>query len=784
MTTDEGSILAKTVAPAPNGSAILANHQPDPVKAAESSTPKLVDSATSLELASNKEPAAESSLPVEPALEAALPALPTVHPTTAALVSGCKQEADAEVKLNAQLGEENICEYDKVPAPQSALIGVLLGLACSLVGFAMLAFALVITRQPEEVVDASSPCESDMCQEALHFLTVSGDMTVNPCHDFYRYVCHRWTDNGSFIGDVMADFYALLDGILTPGYLPYPDVYGSHVFFHTYRACLGFMNTSEENASPVLPRLQKYAASLQHLPPSKLVTAIAALSGTAGIDVLFGVGLQFYGNRTYPALTSGRSLRKKFEGLPNFTSYLEAAVALMTTETPAKSLVADLLELDDAVDAAFRNDTDTRLLNISSIPELIQDTGASTWSSLFQQYAGALDTEEFLWTGPTQMKRIMEMIGKETTSSTVQVYLALQVAADVLSLYFKSRSSAGSTQLETRKTCLVAACRVSSHACSYQISRFLGLPPIAEGDAQALYDAVINAFSKNRGLVSWIDNPRWAAVVDIFRNTTVTLVHRLVRQLNNRSTKVYPNRIQSSDDFLDEYLTLIEAHKAASMAYPLPVDLAALAERQMEGVLVLNEPLKSVVVSGALLSAPVLYSATMPREFNFGTMGAMLARELAHVITPASSKDWWDRRSQEAFAESTKCLHGLHSTLEGSASGWDVATASNLFAWTMAARTAMDALLSGEGSLGSQIEGEPSNSKWPETSREETRDAMRTFFRRFCLLSCGRDEPRLSARSRCVIPLVGMAEFSEAFDCPLGSTMNPNASCALRFRDS
>ncbi|KAL1442050.1 hypothetical protein MTO96_008058 [Rhipicephalus appendiculatus] len=50
----------------------------------------------------------------------------------------------------------------------------------------------------------------------------------------------------------------------------------------------------------------------------------------------------------------------------------------------------------------------------------------------------------------------------------------------------------------------------------------------------------------------------------------------------------------------------------------------------------------------------------MPTEFNFGTIGSLLAREISHVITPASSKEWWDERSQQGFREHTDCLRKLH----------------------------------------------------------------------------------------------------------------------------
>ncbi|KAH7962741.1 hypothetical protein HPB52_017741 [Rhipicephalus sanguineus] len=604
------------------------------------------------------------------------------------------------LRFKDHVNEKDQGGYEMAPARPGAIAGVVIGLSCSLVGFAVLAFAMAFSRHAEQFADDSLVCDTEQCHE-----------------------------NGSFLGDSMEDFYSLLDSIITPGELPYPDIYGTHVFFHTYRACTRFMNSSQDTAAltSVIPRLQKHASSLHNLSQRDLVAAIAALSAVSGIDVLFGIGLGLRNKSVYPAIRGGRSIRQAFEGLPDFESHLEAALAAMVAKAPSKELVADVLKLDDVVNAAFENDSDTRLLNLSAITETALQLGPTDWSFLFQKYLRWSHTERFFWTGRNQAESILKVIGSNATSETVRAYLSLQVAAEVLALYFKSiLSSADASQPETRKTCLKAACRVSSHACSYQISRLLGLPPIAEADTQVLLDAVVDAFSEKQGLVPWIDSHRWVNLMAMFRNTTVTLPHRLVRPLSDRYTPVYPNISQWSGDFLDEHLTLMADHEAASVSYPLPADMEVLAERQLEGAFAFNEVLKSVVLSGALISAPVLYSATMPTSF------------------------------------------------DGETSGWNVATASKLFAWTMAARISLDGLLSGAGGIG----GPPlPGSKQPPTSP----DAIRTFLRRFCLLSCGHDEAHLSARSLCMIPLMGMPEFADAFRCPRGTVMNPNDSCALRF---
>ncbi|KAL1474965.1 hypothetical protein MTO96_037638 [Rhipicephalus appendiculatus] len=593
MTTDEGSILAKTVEPPANRSSILRKHSGS-VKSRKSMKPRIERSTSHLELASDKEPAPKTTTCGAPSVNFATSAPRPVDAVMSGLTSGPQESTGIGDKSKQQLHDEDQGGYETAPARPGATAGVVIGLFGSLVGFVVLAFAMAYSRQAEEISDDSVACSTDQCHEALKLLDAAGNLTVDPCHDFYEYVCHRWTQNGSFLGDIMDDFYSLLDSIIMPGELPYPDVYGTHIFFHTYRACTSFMNTSEDTAAltSVLPRLQKHANSLHTLSERDLVTAIATLSAPSGVAARLGkLSMAFLISKV-----TWRQLSLRWLIRP-----------------PSKELVTDILKLDDIVNAAFENDSDARLLNLSAITDTALQLRPSDWSSLFQKYLRWSHIDRFFWTGRNQAESILKIMGSNATTETVRAYLSLQVAAEVLALYFKSRlSSADTSQPETRKTCLKAACRVSSHACSYQISRLLGLPPIAEADTQALLDAVVDAFSTKQGFIPWIDSYRWVTLMATFKNTTVTLPHRLVRPLSDRNTPVYPNISQWSGDFLDEHLTLMADHEAASVSYPLPVDMEVLAERQLDGAFAFNELLNSVVLSGALISPPVLYSATMP----------------------------------------------------------------------------------------------------------------------------------------------------------------------------
>ncbi|KAL1442022.1 hypothetical protein MTO96_008031 [Rhipicephalus appendiculatus] len=163
------------------------------------------------------------------------------------------------------------------------------------------------------------------------------------------------------------------------------------------------------------------------------------------------------------------------------------------------------------------------------------------------------------------------------------------------------------------------------------------------------------------------------------------------------------------------------------------------------------------------------YSSSVPIELNLGTLGALMANALVLASTPAESGRW-NATARSKFKQATMCIFNAHSKMNNSTAEWDDTMASTLFAWSLSVQLALGSLLAIQQRRA--LMGDSSH----------TKAAQRTLMRRFCLLSCGTaaqesDEVALAARSRCLVPLVGLSEFAEAFTCPVGTAMNPIVSC-------
>ncbi|XP_065299975.1 uncharacterized protein [Dermacentor albipictus] len=149
-------------------------------------------------------------------------------------------------------------------------------------------------------------------------------------------------------------------------------------------------------------------------------------------------------------------------------------------------------------------------------------------------------------------------------------------------------------------------------------------------------------------------------------------------------------------------------------------------------------------------------------------MGVLMAKTLVLARTPEENGSFWNTATRRKFKQGTRCIFNAHSKMVNvSAAEWDETRASTLFAWSLSVQLA----------LGSWLAVHHQRALMGDISQKKA--AQRTLMRRFCLLSCGAAEEseQMAARARCLVPLVGLYEFAEAFGRPKGSAMNPTVSC-------
>ncbi|CAN7983380.1 unnamed protein product [Ixodes hexagonus] len=187
-----------------------------------------------------------------------------------------------------------------------------------------------------------------------------------------------------------------------------------------------------------------------------------------------------------------------------------------------------------------------------------------------------------------------------------------------------------------------------------------------------------------------------------------------------------------------------------------------------------------VVVSAAILQPP-LFFVDGPAAYNYGTLGHIFGHEVMHAFDVRGIDiddqglvgDWMTPSARKEYESRTLCLRDDHVRVLYRRSGLlnDTLDSENL-ADFVGATTAYKAYESVSARRREAVSGLPYR---PD----------QLFFLSYCLKWCEHREANLSSPryapgfSRCTVPLRHMKEFSDSFNCPAGSTMNPRKKCSF-----
>ncbi|XP_064476796.1 neprilysin-like [Ornithodoros turicata] len=194
-----------------------------------------------------------------------------------------------------------------------------------------------------------------------------------------------------------------------------------------------------------------------------------------------------------------------------------------------------------------------------------------------------------------------------------------------------------------------------------------------------------------------------------------------------------------------------------------------------------------IVIPAGLMFSP-FYVIGGRDSLNYGGLGHIVGHEIMHVFDPEHGLldetglivDWYSDYSKAKFHENTECLKQMYNNASGnnettlgeSALSENFADCAGLL---QAYRTFREALAKPLDPATMAL----SSGTIKVFSEEQL------FFLSSCYKWCGWDgfsSPNYSPLSlRCNVPLMNMPEFSEAFHCAPGSVMNPSLKCTTIF---
>ncbi|KAK8780563.1 hypothetical protein V5799_018096 [Amblyomma americanum] len=651
-----------------------------------------------------------------------------------------------------------LTEANVVPPVVACSLAALVSLLCLLL-------LAVLWAGPQPLLER---CASVDCRQARSFLEGLMDASVNPCKDFFRHTCRRWiTDHFSGANfsvqatrDMLSSLkWALLDSADE-------DLMARPVRF--YRACSAFPTlTPVVTPSILVERFRNDTSVLTMTNAAAVVRRVIQLSLLRRVSTLFTVALVDYRGNASLYLSRARSLSQKLNSLrhgPSLVEFLTEIVqatlpfAPQTPNKDTKATVVALLDFDDVVSFNQSTTGGTEALSALDIDHLSTLMGGEDWTDIVNSVTSA----------SVQLTKASTVMceGFESIKSTLE-YFRENFALGLLYIFFHILMEAGQFHYlkrfsferpnELERACLSAIQDVLPPLWSRLFNNLTHSALSEPSRVEAIFNSVRTLSSQRPPMqgMSAADRKRALSAlrsVELFEhNTSLSLLPHAVDSLNMSET-------QFKNDFPSLYISVKAAEAARRLADPPSFKDVVSGPFLLSPRVVYSEALNAVVLPAALRRPPVTYSTRVPIEFDVGTLGVLLAQAVFRAGLPSTDSDsaqqWFDGnvgkfiRCAEESAQSV-----LRSTLRT----LPPQHALELFSLTRAVKIAYAVMKEDYEALSSR-----------RGYQEAWAMAQRTFFRRFCLLTCSSDvgnEGVIESRLRCMVPLLNMVEFSGAFEC-------------------
>jgi predicted metalloendopeptidase len=204
-----------------------------------------------------------------------------------------------------------------------------------------------------------------------------------------------------------------------------------------------------------------------------------------------------------------------------------------------------------------------------------------------------------------------------------------------------------------------------------------------------------------------------------------------------------------------------------------------------------------IVIPAAIMDVPFFSARTLPYAARLAKLGAVLGHELWHTIDKSGSEydasgnlqNWQSDTARAGFAVRVDCIAEQYSAMTVDNShmlNGDLVVAE--------AMADLNGLLQAYETLTDFVDrGDDESDLEDKLVRDAYNDLtpQQVFFVKFAQLwtavtspayelALSRTDPHPSARDRLVGTLRNMQGFADAFDCPVGSAMNPEAKCSMR----
>lgn len=628
-------------------------------------------------------------------------------------------------------------------------------------------------------------CASAACTKALTSLRTLVDDTVDPCHDFHAHVCRRWDSvTGGRTGYVEESVQHVADrvnrallGIVSRQTLPRE----TRLVARLYQLCSSFMvepNRETLRAEMLWPFSGFYDDLLKIRRYPDVLVRLVNLSLAQGVHTVFGVKLVRTDAVPYVIVFPGKTLQQKVRPSSSapFDQYLKtfvADVAESADSVPGTFDLDELMKVEKKVERILNNESSAngrRQLGAAMLTTLNDALSSQDWLVALNSHLPKSQklTEDSSVTVDAfaSVRNALRLFGKLPDHGVA--YLYLNVLLDGFRFDYL-RTVHNKSSMDVLHACLQASAEAVWYTRDVVADLIYGSRDSGGAVTADLFSRVRESVSPTSGSFRWMGS----AMQRRAERTLSTISLRLRDWSDSNTTFATTSDVgdallvgMTPAEFPAMYMRLRTEQQRGFLANPE-------AKRAADGDLhffgngaEFDAENNALIVPASLRVEPLLYPKDVPPEFAAGTLGVLMAKEVHRAVVLDHSADAWGNRERRAMARYEQCARVLASTLNVSLATRDASThgeePSPYVLWMMAATTTLEALRLASRSF-----------RGASNVAHHWKPAQRTFFRRFCLLTCGApetpqdaaEEP-LSSRLLCLLPTANMPQFADAFDCP------------------
>jgi len=309
-------------------------------------------------------------------------------------------------------------------------------------------------------------------------------------------------------------------------------------------------------------------------------------------------------------------------------------------------------------------------------------------------------------------------------------------------------------------------------------------------EVDMMVDTMKEAFSTTLQTLPWMSQDSRTAALHKLANM-MDLIGYPEQVLNGTWLNAKYSEVEVTDDYLMN-IVAFQSHqrKEGMKLFTRPYQRGSWAEMAHGGSIVTVNAFYSpnsntMIVPIGMLQDPLYWN--QPKSLTFGAFGIVVAHEITHAFDDSGINYSSDGQATQLYDEATiAAFHRQASCLATQYSGYSIAEAK------VDGNLTLGENLADHGGLRMAL---AAYSRWRSDHIDYRLpalpfDDMQLFFIGYALPWCARHTKKHSQsqvendehapeRFRVLGPLSNSPEFSAAFHCPLGSTMNPAEKCSV-----